>query len=115
MLCVNNSALDVVQIGEMFQGTLRKTCLFAQLSDGSSVVMVEHPIAENGVRHLRVGEQVHLQQPGLQIALRFVIILQRFEQKGSALLDVACLHKTVDKLECRKDVNFTIQKQFALI
>ena len=60
---------------------LEKAGLLAQVRDARAVVMREHLVAKNSVRNLRRVQQVHLEQPRLQVTLLRLVLLQSVEEE----------------------------------
>ena len=85
----------------VLEGPLQKSRFFTELSNVGAVVVGEHVIAEDGVGHLRGGQQVHLEQTCLQRSLGRTVVLQSVQQEGSALLHHVLLHEDVHDLKMR--------------
>jgi len=73
----------------MLQRPSHQPSILTQLSNARPVVVMEHLVAQYGVRNLRRVHQVHLEQSGLQVALLRQVALQHIEQEGRSLLDHA--------------------------
>lgn len=55
-----DGALDVVEVGVVLERALQQAGLLAQLRHVRAVVVREHGVAQDRVRHLRGRHQVHL-------------------------------------------------------
>uniref|UniRef100_A0A8W7PT82 Uncharacterized protein n=1 Tax=Anopheles coluzzii TaxID=1518534 RepID=A0A8W7PT82_ANOCL len=97
-LGVHDRPLNVVQVGVVLEGALQQAGLLAQLRDVRTVVVREHGVAKDRVRHLRRRHQVHLEQARLQGPLRRAVVLERVEQERRALLHHVLLHEDVHDL-----------------
>ncbi len=97
-MSIDNGPLDVVKVGIVLKGTLKKAGFFTELGNSSTVVVSEHLITKDGVSNLRSGHEVHFQQTGLQVTLRRAIVLQCIEKERSALLHKTLFHEDVNNL-----------------
>mmetsp|Transcript_32990 Transcript_32990/g.72639 ORF Transcript_32990/g.72639 Transcript_32990/m.72639 type:complete len:441 (-) Transcript_32990:1736-3058(-) len=89
-------ALDVCHVREVLQGALGQAGLLAEAADVRLVVVGEHLVAQDGVRHLRhTPQEVDLQQLGLQEALLLAVTLQRLQQEGGGLSQQGDRHEDV--------------------
>ena len=95
---MDHGPLDVVQVGVVLQSSLQQAGLLTEAGDVGPVVVGEHLVAHDGVRHLGGGHQVHLQQPGLEGTLGRPVVLQGVQEEGGALLDHVLLHEDVHDL-----------------
>lgn len=91
----------------VLEGSLQKSRFFTKLSNVGAVVMREHVVAQNGVRHLSSRHQVHLQQTCLQRTFGRTVVFQGVQQKCSALLHHVLLHEDVHDLQ---ELNGKIQQ-----
>merc|ERR1712106_335899 len=73
---VNHCPLDVVQVCVVLQGSLKKSRLFTETGDVSSVIMREHLIAHDGISDLRSSHEVHLQEPRLKRPLTGSVVFK---------------------------------------
>mmetsp|Transcript_24111 Transcript_24111/g.48995 ORF Transcript_24111/g.48995 Transcript_24111/m.48995 type:complete len:275 (+) Transcript_24111:3326-4150(+) len=79
----------------MLHRTLHEARLLAKHADARLVVLREHVVGHDGVRHLRRSHQVHLEQTGLQRALLLLVALKHVEQERRGLLQAIVLHEDV--------------------
>ena len=75
-MCVDDDTLDVRQIGVVLQGTHVEPSLFTELGYARAVIMGQGAICHDSISHLRVGDQVDLQQ------------LQTSQDQSSAVADM---------------------------
>lgn len=87
----------------VLEGPLQKSRFFTELSNVGAVVVCEHVVAEDGVGHLRSGQQVHLQQACLQRSLGRTVVLESVQQERRALLHHVLLHEDVHNLQRRNN------------
>ncbi len=59
---VDDDALDIGEVGVVLQRAHVQASLLAQLRNARAVVVRQHPVRQNRVRHLRRLDQVDLQQ-----------------------------------------------------
>ena len=82
---VDDGPLDVIKVRVVFQGSLQKAGLFAQLSNVCTVVVREHLVAHDGVGHLGCGHKVHFQEAGLQRSFAWSVILKKKERVDNCI------------------------------
>ena len=56
---VHDGALDVVEVGVVLERALQQSCLLAQLGDVRAVVVREHLVAQDCIRHLHTHFEVY--------------------------------------------------------
>lgn len=59
-VCVDNYSLDIWQISVVLQRAHVQACFLAQLCDARSVVVCEHAVGQNSIRHIWESHQVYL-------------------------------------------------------
>lgn len=84
---VDHGPLDVIEVGVVLQSPLQEACLLTQLANVGPIIMRKHLISKDGICNLGCVNQVHLQQPRLQMPLSWLIVLQGIQQEGSTLLN----------------------------
>ena len=60
----------------MLQRSLQEPRLLTQLSDVRSVVVSEHLVTQDSVRHVRVRKEVQFQETGLEGSLSGSVVLE---------------------------------------
>ena len=80
---------------------LQEASLLAKVGDPGSIVVTEHVVAEDSVGDLRSVNQVHLQKPGLEMALFGFVILKSIEQERGCRLNHILRHEDIDHLKDR--------------
>lgn len=110
---VDDASLDVLEVVVVLQGLrsqllprvddrdteahpLHQPSLLAKVRDPWLIIVAEHLVSEDSIRDLRRIDQVHLQQPSLQTALLWLVVLERIEEERGRLLDHVLAHKDVD-------------------
>lgn len=74
---------------------LKETSLLRKVRDPRAIVVGEHLVAENGIGDLRSVDQVHLEQPGLEVGLLGLVILERIKEERRRLLDHVLGHEDI--------------------
>lgn len=59
-MCVHHGSFDIVQVGVVFQSSLKQTRLLTQLSNVGTVVVGEHLVPQNRICHLKKREHTNV-------------------------------------------------------
>jgi len=82
---VDERALDVLEVGVVLQRAHVQPRLLAELRDAGAVVVGERPVGEDGIRDLGVGDQVDLQELGLEGALLGLVAWEEDGRRGEGV------------------------------
>lgn len=96
---MDNSALDIVEVGVVLESSLKKSSLLTKLGNVWSIVVRENLVAKNSISDLlRATHQVHFEKLSLEMSFGWSIVLESIKQEGSALLDESELGENIDDL-----------------
>mmetsp|Transcript_19536 Transcript_19536/g.59107 ORF Transcript_19536/g.59107 Transcript_19536/m.59107 type:complete len:249 (-) Transcript_19536:1477-2223(-) len=94
-LSAQHRPLHVVHILVVLQSTRGESSLLTKHGDPRAVVVVEHLVRHDGVRHLRRCHQIHLKQSCLQVGLLGLVALKRIQEERGSLLKAVVLHEDI--------------------
>ena len=111
---MHNRAFNVCNVFVMFQSlgisvkgrfkimqtyTLKQSSFLAQIGDARAVVVAEHVVSKDSIRHLRGVHKVEFKKPCLEMTLFGLVIFEGVQEEGGGWLDHILRHEDVNDLE----------------